>query len=165
MVELALIGPLLIVLVLGIVDFGGFLQAKQNMITITRSGARYAALQPNLTHLSTSDTAPATTVQGVMQAEAGTNYTLPNSDIVIDYYDNSASSPGTLCGEYTHASGYLAKNGYAANGSNCFEQANQTPRLLKVTVTYAYTSIFPLLAVFNIPVTDTESCWMLELPS
>jgi Flp pilus assembly protein TadG len=165
MVELALLAPLLFVLVIGIVDFGGFLQAKQNMITITRSGARYAALQPNVAHLSTSDTAPATTVQGLMQAEAGTNYTLPNSDILIDYYDNSASSPGTLCGEYTHALGYVGKNSYPSNGSTCLEQPGQTPRLLKVTVTYAYTSIFPLLAVLNIPVTDTESCWMLEQPS
>ncbi len=165
MVELALLAPLLFVLVIGIVDFGGFLQAQQNMITITRSGARYAALQPNVAHLSTSDTAPATTAQGLMQAEAGTNYTLPNSDIVIDYYDNSASSPGTLCGEYTHASGYLPKNSYAADGSNCLQQPNQASRLLQVTVTYSYVSIFPLLAMFNIPVTITQSTWMLELPS
>ncbi len=165
MVELALIAPLLFVLAIGIVDFSGYLQAQQNMITITRSGARYAAVNPNVAHLSTSDTAPATTAQGVMQAEAGTSYTLPNSDIVIDYYDNSASSPGTLCGEYTHALGYVAKNSYAADGSNCLQQPNQASRLLKVTVTYSYVSIFPLLAMFNLPVTVTQSCWMLELPS
>lgn len=165
MVELALVVPMLFMLAVGIADFGGFLQAQQNMITITRSGARYAGLNPDVAHLSTSDAAPATTVQGVMQAEAGTNYTLPNSDIVIDYYDNSASSPGTLCGEYTHSSGYLPKNSYLANGSNCLQQTGQTPRLLEVTVTYSYLSIFPLLAAFNIPVTVTESCWMLELPS
>jgi Flp pilus assembly protein TadG len=165
MVELALVGPMLVVLVLGIVDFGGFLQAKQNMITITRSGARYASLHPDVSHLSTSDTAAATTVQGLMQAEAGTNYTLPNSDIVVDFYDNSSSSPGTLCGEFTHAGGYTGKNGYASSGATCLEQAGQTPRLLKVTVTYTYSSIFPLLAVFSIPVTITQSCWMLEVPS
>jgi hypothetical protein len=100
-----------------------------------------------------------------MQAEAGTNYTLPNSNVVIDYYHNAAASPGTLCGEYTHASGYLPKNSYAANGSNSLQQPSQAPRLLEVTVTYSYTSIFPLLAMFNIPVTVTQSCWMLEQPS
>jgi Flp pilus assembly protein TadG len=164
MVELALVAPMLIVLILGIVDFGGFLQAQQNVITITRSGARYASLHPDVSHLSTSDTAPATSVQGLMQAEAGTNYTLPNSDIVVDYYDNSASSPGTLCGEFTHAGGYVGKNGYASSGATCLEQAGQTPRLLKVTVTFTYTSIFPVLAVFHLPVTITQTCWMLALP-
>ncbi len=162
---MALIFPLLVVLVMAIVDYGGFLQAKQNMITITRSGARYAGLNPDITSLSTLNPAPSTTVQGVMQAEAGTNYALPNSDIVVDYYDNSSSSPGTLCGEFTAAGSYAGKNGYPSTGTTCLQQPGQSPRVVEVTVVFASKSTFPLLSSLGIPLTVTEHYWMPEVPS
>jgi Flp pilus assembly protein TadG len=138
-VELALATVLLLLLLLGIVDFGLLFSDRLAMSNAARGGARWASKHP--TSWSNAASPDSNTIEGQVQAAGGV-VSVPNDDahLTIAYYDLSSGSP-VLCGSYRASSGsFVPATGYTQ--STCVIPGT----MVKVTVTYTYPLLTPLLS-------------------
>ena len=152
MVEFALVSPVFLLFIFGIVDFGAFFTAQNSITDAARAGARYAAVHPS--SWSNAAQAPAASIQGAIQQTSGgasvVNVDMTaTSGITISYYDTttlSGTNP-TKCGAYSAATGtFVAVTGYTQ--ATCL-LAGST--LVEVSLRYRYSPITP----YPIPTSTT----------
>ncbi len=134
MLEFALVLPILLFLVMGIIDFGFIFSSRIAIANAARTGVRYATTHPAWW----SDTNPplANTIQAAIMG-SGSISSVSNDDshIRIEYLTSS----GSLCGHYSELSrGYVADIG---TESTCVIPNNH----IRVTVTTTYQPITPIL--------------------
>jgi Flp pilus assembly protein TadG len=134
LVEFAVVLPVFLLILSGILDFGFLLYSRMSVISATREGARVAIDAPK-TH---SD--PAT--QASLQARIPGLVTQRVTDAASGGLDTGALSVSVVCVD--KASGSCAFNGTAEAGDSA-----------KVTVRYQYHSIFPLLFGQSIDMSST----------
>lgn len=91
LVEFALVLPLLLLLVLGTMQFGIFLNAKINETQLASSAARYAAVNQN-------PGGDGGSLVDYIKARAGTDYLQENAQVCIEYpvdvEDSTSGEPG-----------------------------------------------------------------------
>jgi Flp pilus assembly protein TadG len=158
-VEFALVSIPLFLVVFGIIDFGILFETRLSLDSGTRASARFGAVQAGA--LSNANPAPANTIQGRLQATAGTSRIVnDDSHIVVSYYVPGAGSP-TLCGKYIASSNTITYySGY--NRTTCLAVDN----LIQVKVTDAYKFNTPIIGqVFSagVPITTTAMA-LIEQP-
>lgn len=132
MLEMALVLPILLLLICGIIDFGFIFTSKVAVANAARNGARFATTHPLA--WSNASSAPLNTIEGIIQSTGGTA-SIPNDDshIMITYLN----ADGTTCGHYSAASGSFTPSGQQGV---CAKPGNQ----IQVQVTYQYNLITPL---------------------
>ena len=139
LVEMAIASTLLLLLAMGIVDFGLLFSDRLAIANAARGGARWASKHPTTwTNASSPDS---NTIEGQVQAAGGVTV-IPNDDahLTINYYD-LASGSAVYCGHYTAASNsFVAATGYVQN--TCVLPGN----LAEVKVTYTYPLLTPVMA-------------------
>jgi Flp pilus assembly protein TadG len=155
-VELAVILPFLVVLTVGIFDFGAAYNLKQKLNNTAREGARFATNEPTV-DLTASEPATVKSVRDVMF-----NY-ITNAKVITQGACSAPglSSPGTLQWKYTYTGcpgtlTFTIDRGYTYTAS--IGGATTTIPATHVTVTYTYTWLFgrvaPLLGgSFTLPST------------
>ncbi|GAC1402082.1 MAG: hypothetical protein NVSMB52_15970 [Chloroflexota bacterium] len=147
MLEMALVLPILLLIICGILDFGFAFAAKLAVTNSARNGARYASTHP--TSWTAADPAGQTTIEGQIQNSGGTA-SIPNDDshILISYLTSSA----TACGHYSTA-------GFVGSQSTCVVAGN----LIQVQVTYHYSLITPVIRqLFSSGISLTSTATMVE---
>ena len=126
-VETALVLPILLTLLCGVVEFGNVFIAEITLQNSARSAVRYAVSNP--TNWSTAEPAPANTIQG--QAELGarslSGFVNNTQAIAVTYLNPSPSF--ALCATYSGT----------AVSSACTTAGN----MIQVTVGYTYTFFTP----------------------
>jgi Flp pilus assembly protein TadG len=143
-VEFALLAPVLVLLVVGLIDFGGYMSTRQALINAARNGAVFAATNPSTT--SALATAPVATIQGQVQAEDGSSgLSIPNNASLLITY---TSATNVVCATYDAIGGLAFLNSYLLG--TCMVPGT----LIEVKVTYAYTPLTPIVgSVFSAPLT------------
>ncbi len=130
LVEFALIVPILVLLIFGIIDFGRYVYTQNSLNQASREGARAAAVQSRPAECTgqTRDACAITVTRGRLIGVIGT------------------STPVVACTEVTQLD---------ANNDNELDMAPVTPasncqasNLLKVTVTNNFTLLTPVIAQF-----------------
>jgi Flp pilus assembly protein TadG len=134
LVEFAVVLPVFLLILSGILDFGFLLYSRMSVISATREGARVAVDAPK------TSTVPATqaTLQGRIPGLVRTRVT----DAASGGLDTGALVTDVVCVD--KVSGTCAFNGSAEAGDS-----------VKVTVHYPYHSIFPLLFGQTIEMSST----------
>ena len=138
MVEFALVSSLLIVFVLGIIDFSYLFAGRLVAYEATRNAARFAATHP--VAWSNVNPAPANTIEGhLVVSSAPAQITNDDAHVKIEYY---VAGGGTLtkCGQYTVLTGIFTPSG-SYTQATCVIPGT----LIQVTSTYTYTFITPML--------------------
>jgi Flp pilus assembly protein TadG len=148
LVEFAVVMPLLVVLLVGITDFGTAWVLKDKLSSAARDGARVAANQPNDVLLGP----PPPSVTAVRDIVV--NY-LTNANLTTCTVGTAASSAGALAWSYSSAttgcSAFLLKieRGFTytmTSGSNTFTVSNT-----RVTISYPYNWSFGRIAKLIAP--------------
>jgi Flp pilus assembly protein TadG len=134
LVEFAVVLPVFLLILSGILDFGFLLYSRMSVISATREGARVAVDAPK------TSIVPATqaTLQGRIPGLVRTRVT----DAASGGLDTGALVTDVVCVD--KATGTCAFNGSAEAGDS-----------VKVTVHYPYHSIFPLLFGQTIEMSST----------
>ena len=138
MVEFALVSLVLLVIVLGIIDFSYLFAGRTEAYQAARVAARFAATHP--TAWTPSATPDQTTIEGNLTLTA-VPARLLNDDthITISYWLPGAGA-AVQCGAYSAASAaFVAQAGYSQ--ATCVLPGT----LIKVHATYVYTFITPML--------------------
>jgi Flp pilus assembly protein TadG len=157
LVEMALITPLLVFILLGIVDIGRAYYQYTVMTDAVREGARFVAAQwsnsagGGAATNSNAASAAFNTVQGRIQYVGNTaGITFPNdaAHIAITYYDGTSAAL-TQCAHWN-----VATNGIVQDNSYPVTQP-RTGDIVKVHLAYAFKPIVPILsqvtgATFNL---------------
>ena len=151
-VEFALVSMVLIVFVLGIMDFAYLFAGRLAAYEAAHNAARYGATHP--TAWSNAASPPAASIEGHLVLTSAPA-TVPNDDshITIAYYLPGAGAP-TKCGQYSAAgNAFSAQAGYTQ--ATCVLPGTT----IQVTATYTYTFITPLLKATwsNLTITTTAS--------
>ncbi len=152
MVEFALISMLLIIFVLGIMDFAYLFSGRLAAYEAARNAARYAATHPS----SWSNASPpaASSIQGHLVLNSAPA-AIKNDDahVTIAYYV-PGSGAATRCGQYSATSGTFTAVG-AYTQTTCLIPGTT----VQVSATYTYTFITPLLSAAwrNLTLTTTAS--------
>lgn len=140
MVELAVASIFLLLLLMGIIDFGFLFGDKIAVANAARAGARWGSTHPTAwTNAALPDSS---TIEGQV-LEAGGVDTISNSDshITISYYDTSSGSAATYCGQYSATSNsFSAAAGYTQ--STCIIDGN----LVQVKLAYSYPVLTPFVS-------------------
>jgi Flp pilus assembly protein TadG len=137
-VELAISSAVLLLLLMGIVDFGLLFSDRLAMSNAARGGARWASKHP--TSWSSAASPDSNTIEGQVQAAGGV-VSVPNDDshLAIAYYDVTSGTP-VLCGSYRASSNsFVAATGYTQ--STCVIPGT----MVQVTITYTYPLLTPVL--------------------
>ena len=124
LVEFAIVLPIFLLILSGILDFGFLLYSRMTVISATREGARVAIDAPK------TSTDPST--QATLQARIPDLVRTRVTDAAAGGLNISALSTQVTCVD--KAAGSCAFNGSAEPGDS-----------VKVTVSYQYRSFFPLL--------------------
>jgi Flp pilus assembly protein TadG len=137
MVEFALITIPILLMLMGLVDFGILFEKQVALTNAARAGARFGSLHPS--SLSNLNPAPSNTIQGQIQA-SGDSSGLPNDDahVSITYYPAGST---TSCGTYSAASNSVAYSG-GYSQSTCLAVGSS----VKVQVTFTYPLLTPLIS-------------------
>ena len=139
LLEFALAAPLLLVMIVGIFDFGGVYNLKQKLNNAAREGARYAANQSsNISDISTTSVGAVGNVVSNYLANAGvTKCTIGSaSGGPLDFTFSSTSSG---CGSFRLE---VNRGATITSGSVAYTAT-------KVTITYPYTwSIGNIMKLF-----------------
>jgi Flp pilus assembly protein TadG len=154
-VEFALVSMLMIVVVLGIIDFSYLFAGRAGAYQATRVAARFAATHPAA--WTSSANPDRTTIEGNLVL-AAIPARVPNDDahVTISYLVPGAGSP-TLCGSWSAAAGaFQPRPGYTQ--ANCVVPGN----LIRIQATYVYRFITPLLSAAFSSVTITTQASALE---
>jgi hypothetical protein len=132
---------LLLIIFLGIMDFGYLFSGFVSAHNAVRGAARFAATHPSA-WTSTVDPPDRTTIEGNLKLTA-VPAVIPNDDahVTINYIvPISGSTSGTQCGHYLPSGGYINDNGYTQ--STCVTPGH----LVQIKATYVYTFMTPMLA-------------------
>jgi Flp pilus assembly protein TadG len=137
LVEFAVMAIPVLLLLMGLIDFGFLFEKQVTLTNAARSGGRYASLHP--TAWSNLATAPSNSIQGQIQL-AGNNTTLPNDNthIALTWYPNGSS---TACGTYSQASNSVIYSG-GYTQATCMAIGNS----VKIKVTNTYQMLTPLIS-------------------
>jgi Flp pilus assembly protein TadG len=137
LVEFAVLSIPLLLLLLGLIDFGVLFEKQVALTNGVRSGARFASLHP--TALSNLSMAPSNSIEGEIQL-AGNTSGVPNDDahITITYYPAGST---TSCGVYSAASNSVAYSG-GYTQATCLAVGNS----VKVQVTTTNQLLTPLIS-------------------
>lgn len=129
-IEMAFTLPILLLIIMGIIDFGFALSDRVALSNAARNGVRYATTHS--TAWSNSNSPPANTIEGAILSSGGTS-SIPNDDqhITIAYQNPD----GSACGQYSAASNSFT----GGSQSTCVTPQN----LIQVTVSYTYSPITP----------------------
>lgn len=124
LVEFAVVLPVFLLILCGILDFGFALYSRMSVINAAREGARAASVAPDHTTIDSTATARA------VAAASSSGLTVTNPDVTVTCV--ATASPGSC--------DFASQTGAIAGDS------------LRVTVSYAYRSFFPFLfgASFNL---------------
>jgi Flp pilus assembly protein TadG len=153
MVEFALVAPLLLAIIMGMIDFGFFTELNASIANGARSGARYAAINPTAWDWNT--TPAANTIEGQIRAYSNNaSVKNDNAHISIDYY-NITGAAAVHCGNYDQVGHAFTP---AANQATCVVPG----ALIKVTVTYDYNPLTPIPILSGATVHITEVSSLLE---
>ena len=157
-VEFSLVAMVMLVMVLGIMDFAYLFAGRAICYQATRVAARFAATHP--TAWTATATPDRTTIEGNLGLTA-VPAALPNLDanIYIDYLVPGSGS-ATVCGHWTQAAGgsFAAAGGYTQ--ATCVKRGN----LVRVTANYRYNFITPMLkSTFSGLNISTSSTALVEL--
>lgn len=156
MVEFALVATILIVVLLGIMDFAYLFAGRVATTNATRIAARYGA-----THSSAWDNSSnpsVNSIEGELRTTAVPT-TLINDDthIVIQYYIPNVAG-GTQCGHYSATS-----NAFVSDNSYTQAQCVTPGNLILVKAVYTYTFITPLLkAAYTSPTITSQAVELIE---
>jgi Flp pilus assembly protein TadG len=157
-VEFSLVVMLMLVIVLGIMDFGYLFAGRAITYQATRVAVRFAATHP--TAWSAVANPDRTSIEGNLKLTA-VPAAIPNLDanITIDYL---VPGPGaaTVCGHWTQAAGgsFVANSGYTQ--ATCVLRGN----LVRVQAKYTYLFITPMLkATFTSLLISTSSTALIEV--
>ncbi|MDQ2960397.1 MAG: pilus assembly protein [Candidatus Dormibacteraeota bacterium] len=148
--EFAMVLPVLLLLLLGTIDFGGFFGTRLSVQNAVRVGAAYAVVNP--TSWTGSSSIAAATEQA---SDFGT---LVDGNITIGYYLLTVSLT-SACGQWTSAAGmvYYTVSGTTYTKATCLVPNNT---LIKVTAKYTYLPLTPIPKVSVI--TTTAVATLLE---
>jgi Flp pilus assembly protein TadG len=157
MVEFALVSMLMLVFVLGVIDFGYLFAGRVSAYEATRVAIRYAAVHPTAW---TSAAAPAgNTIEGNLILTA-VPAKVPNDDahLTISYL---VPGPGTavLCGTWSAvgAGSFVAQAGYTQ--ATCVVSG----RLVRIQAKYLYSFITPFLkSTFGSMTINTDASALVE---
>jgi Flp pilus assembly protein TadG len=144
MVELAISSIFLLLLVMGIIDFGFLYGDKIAIENAVRAGARYGSM--HATSWSNAASPDLSTIQG-QTLQAGGVSSIPNQDgkLTVSYYDTSGAS-AVYCGKYVATSNsFSAASGYTQ--STCVVDGN----LVQVQIDYSYPVLTPLISAYFSP--------------
>jgi Flp pilus assembly protein TadG len=156
MVEFALVSMLMLVFVLGVVDFGYLFAGRVSAYEATRVAARYAAVHP--TAWSAAAAPGGNTIEGNLLLTA-VPAKVPNDDahLTISYL-----VPGTgaavLCGAWSATAGtFQPQGGYSQ--ATCVASGH----LVRVQATYLYSFITPFLkSTFGSLTIKTDASALIE---
>ena len=148
LVEMALITPLLVFILLGIVDLGRAYYQYTVMTNAVREGARYVAANWSNTSgggaatNSNAASAPFNTVQGRMQYvgnTAGMTFVNDAAHMAVVYYDGTSSAL-TQCAHWNAATNTIVQdNSYPVTQP-------RTGDIVRVRLGYTFTPIVPILS-------------------
>jgi len=148
LVEMALITPLLVFILLGIVDLGRAYYQYTVMTNAVREGARYAAVNwsnssgGGAATNSNAASAPFNSVQGRMQYvgnTAGVSFVNDASHMAVMYYDGTSAAL-TQCAHWNAATNTIVQDGgYPVSQP-------RTGDLVRVRLGYTFTPIVPILS-------------------
>ena len=156
MVEFALVSLLMIVFVLGVIDFGYLFAGRVSAYEATRVAARYAAVHP--TNWSSAASPGGNTIEGNLILTS-VPAKVPNDDahLTISYL-----LPGTgaaaLCGTWSATAGaFQPQAGYTQ--ATCVVSG----RLVRIQATYLYSFITPFLkSTFGSMTIKTDASALVE---
>lgn len=153
MAEFALVAPVLFLLLLAAIDFGGYYGTQMSVQNAARTGVRFAVTSPLA--WSSSSSPAATTIPGVVQ-RAASFAAVPNNgtSIQITYWDITGSTK-MECGDASSGS-FSSVNGYSQ--AQCVVPGT----LIQVTVTYTYAPWTPLPPLALRAFTTTATSQLLE---
>src|SRR5579875_284680 len=107
MIEFAVLLSLLLLIVMGIIDFGFIFTDNEELASAARNGARYASVHP--TAWSNAASPASNTIEGmIMNGLGNTKLTNDDSHITIAWLTPS----GVACGQYSESSNsFVAQSG------------------------------------------------------
>ena len=126
--------PVLLLLIFGVIDFGGYFGTRLSVQNAVRVGVAYAVVNPTIW-------AGATSIAATTEHASGFG-ALKDSDVTIDYYLLSVSLTQP-CGEWKSPAGmtYYTISSIKYLPTTCLV-ANST--LIKVTASYTYRPLTPI---------------------
>jgi Flp pilus assembly protein TadG len=130
--EFALILPVLMLILLGVVDFGRVFYYWTSIANAAREGARYAITHP--TAITSGCKADPNNVKYRVKQEAGTTMVLSDANVAVYWVDATTGAP-------TDA----AANCNPLPGD---QRIYQNPNAVRVDVTYDFRAITPLISNF-----------------
>jgi Flp pilus assembly protein TadG len=152
MVEFALVAMVMLVIVLGIIDFGYLFASRAAVYQATRVAVRYAAVNPTAWSNAASPTR--NSIEGnLVLTGIPAHLTNDDSHVTISYLVPGAGAPA-LCGQYSAASNtFVPQAGYTQ--ATCVVPGD----LVQVKAVYVYKFITPLLqsAFTNLTITVTAA--------
>ncbi len=152
MVEFALVSMLLIVFVLGIMDFAYLFSGRLAAYEAARNAARYAVTHP--TAWSNAASPPAASIEGhLVLASAPARINNDDAHVTIAYY-LPGSGTATRCGQYSAATDTFTPSGTYTQATCVLPGTT-----IEVTATYTYGFITPLLKATwnNLTITTTAA--------
>ncbi len=155
--EFAVVSMLVILIVLGVMDFGLLFIARIAAYQSDRAAARFAATNP--TAWTSAANPPANTIEGVLLVRAlPISISNKDTDITISYLV-AGSGPAASCGSWSAASNqFVAQPGYTQ--ATCVVKG----RLVQVQAAYRYTFVTPILrAIFGTATFTTRSAAYEEI--
>jgi Flp pilus assembly protein TadG len=129
LLEFALVLPVLLVFVVGILDFGQAFNLKQKLNNASREGARFAAAENSGAALTTSDVSAIRDVVGNYLTSAGVSKCSINSGPRVSGFVYTYTSSSGGCGSFSLV---INRNYTFTAGTNTLAGTN-------VTLTYPYT--------------------------
>ncbi len=132
LLEFALVLPLLVVMVIGAVDFGAAWLLKDKLSNAARDGARIAASQLNDLNSGSNPPASVTAVR-----DAVANY-LTNANVTTCAIDTNASSAGTLAWQYASSSAGCGNFLLKIERGYTFTGGGMTLTATRVTLNYPF---------------------------
>jgi Flp pilus assembly protein TadG len=156
MVEFALVSMLMLVFVLGVVDFGYLFAGRVSAYAATRVAVRYAAVHP--TAWSAAAAPGGNTIEGNLLLTA-VPARVPNDDahLTISYLVPGAGG-AVLCGTWSATAGAFQPQG-AYTQATCVVSGS----LVRIQATYLYSFITPFLkTTFGSLSIKTEASSLIE---
>ena len=140
LIEFAISLLLLLIILLGIMDFGYLFSGYISAHNAVRGAARFAATHPSA-WTNASDPPDMTTIEGNLKLTA-VPAVIPNDDahVTITYFvPTSGSRNGVQCGKYLPSTGFVASSTYSQ--ATCVTPGN----LVQIQAVYIYTFMTPML--------------------
>ena len=143
LVEFALVSLVLMIIFLGIMDFGFLFAGRVASTNAVRAAARFAAANP--TAWSNSANPPITSIQGNLKLTA-IPAVIINDDthVTINYLVPGTGTAGVVCGRWSSTTNTFVANGTYTQAT-CVTQGN----IIQIQAIYVYTFITPMLSVFT----------------